>query len=91
MAGGDGLTRLRTALASDLPPAPFVGAGFSVAVTGSMAEASWTGLLKDGIRECERVVSSLPPGWAGQMRDQLENTDTVNCIGIADQIVRGAA
>ena len=67
MAGGDSLTRLRTALASDLPPAPFVGAGFSVAVTGSMAEASWTGLLKDGIRECERVVSSLPPGWAGRV------------------------
>jgi SOS-response transcriptional repressor LexA len=88
MAGGDGLTRLRDALASNLPPAPFVGAGFSVAVTGGMAEASWIGLLKDGIRECERVVSSLPAGWAGQMRDQLENTDTVNCIGIADQIVR---
>lgn len=88
MAGGDGLTRLREALASKLPPAPFVGAGFSVAVTGGNAEASWTGLLKDGIKECERVVSSLPPGWAGQMRDQLENTDTINCIGIADQIVR---
>ena len=89
MAGDDGLIRLRQALKTYLPPpAPFVGAGFSVAVTGGVAEASWTGLLKDGIRECERVVSSLPPGWAGQMRDQLENTDTINCIGIADQIVR---
>lgn len=88
MAGGDGLIRLREALKADLPPAPFVGAGFSVAVTGGVAEASWIGLLKDGIRECERVVSSLPPGWGGQMRDQLENTDAINCIGIADQIVR---
>jgi SOS-response transcriptional repressor LexA len=88
MTGGDGLTRLREALASKLPPAPFVGAGFSVAVTGGMAEASWTGLLRDGIRECERVVSSLPPGWAGQMRDQLENTDMLNCIGVGDQIAR---
>lgn len=88
MTGGDGLTRLRKALASSLPPAPFVGAGFSVAVTGGMPAASWTGLLKDGIRECERVVPLLPPGWPGQMRDQLENTDTVNCVGIADQIVR---
>ena len=41
MAGGDGLTRLRKALASKLLPAPFVGAGFSVAVTGGVAEASW--------------------------------------------------
>lgn len=88
MAGGDGPIRLREALKADLPPAPFVGAGFSVAVTGGVAEASWIGLLKDGIRECERVVSSLPPGWGGQMRDQLENTDAINCIGIADQIVR---
>ena len=56
MAGGDGLTRLREALKADLPPAPFVGAGFSVAVTGGVAEASWIGLLKDGIRECERIV-----------------------------------
>ena len=88
MAGGDGLARLREALASRLPPAPFIGAGFSVAVTGGAAEASWTGLLKDGIRECERIASPLPPGWAGQMREQLENTDTINCIGIGDQIVR---
>lgn len=86
MAGGDGLTRLREALASKLPPAPFVGAGFSVAVTGN-AQASWTGLLKDGIKECERVVPLLPPGWAGQMRDQLENADMINCVGIADQVV----
>lgn len=88
MAGGDGLIRLREALKADLPPAPFVGAGFSAAVTGGIAEASWIGLLKDGIRECERVIPSLPPGWGGQMRDQLENTDTINCITIADQIVR---
>lgn len=88
MAGDDGLIRLRKALKTDLPPAPFVGAGFSVAVTGGVAEASWVGLLKDGIRECERVAPPLPSGWAGHMRDQLENPDTISCIGIADQIVR---
>ena len=39
-----------------------------MAVTGGAAEASWTGLLKDGIRECERIAWPLPPGWAGQNR-----------------------
>ena len=88
MAGGDALERLREALKAALPPAPFVGAGLSMAVTRGAAQASWVGLLKDGVRECERVASSLPQGWAGQMYDQLEHADMVNCVTAADQIVR---
>jgi SOS-response transcriptional repressor LexA len=88
MAGGDALQRLREALEKSLPPAPFVGAGLSMAVTGGAAQASWVGLLKDGIRECERVATPLPQGWAGSLSDQLEHPDMVNCITVADQIVR---
>jgi SOS-response transcriptional repressor LexA len=88
MAGDNALARLQKALQTELPPTPFVGAGLSMAVTGGAAQASWVGLLEDGVKECERVVSPLPPGWGGQMRDQLEHADMVNFISVAEQIVR---
>ncbi|MGH7868514.1 MAG: SIR2 family NAD-dependent protein deacylase, partial [Candidatus Dormibacteraceae bacterium] len=87
MVVDNALAQLQKALQTELPPVPFVGAGLSVAVTGGAAQASWVGLLEDGVKECERVISPLPQGWGSQMRDQLEHADMINCITVAEQIV----
>ena len=88
MAGGDALERLRQAMSARLPPTPFVGAGLSLALTNGAAHASWTGLLRDGVRECERVAPGLPPGWVGRMNDELDDADVISCVAIGDQITR---
>jgi SOS-response transcriptional repressor LexA len=85
----EALDRLREAMAQKpLPLTPFVGMGLSSAATGGAAHASWRGLIADGIKVCERVVSPLPPGWASRMRDQLDNSDVISYIAAADEITR---
>jgi SOS-response transcriptional repressor LexA len=84
----EGLARLQEAMAGPAPPKPFVGAGFSSAATSGAAHASWRGLLFDGIKVCERVGAPMPPGWAGRMRDQLDNADAFTYIAAADEITR---
>ena len=82
------LDRLGEAVASSLPPIPFVGAGLSSAATDGAAYASWRGLLLDGIEVCQRVVSPLPAGWALRMKDQLDNADVITYAAVADEIAR---
>ena len=84
----EGLARLREAVAKEIPPVPFVGAGFSVAATEGAEHASWHGLLLDGIKVCQRVGSPMPPGWADHMRDQLDYADAITYIAAADEITR---
>jgi hypothetical protein len=84
----EALDRLREAMAQKPLPTPFVGSGLSSAATGGAAHASWRGLIADGIKVCERVVSPLPPGWASRMRDQLDNSDVISYIAAADEITR---
>ena len=88
MPGKDALKRLREAMKADRPPVPFVGAGLSMAVTNNKPTANWTGLLRDGIKECEREVSQLPPGWANSMNALLDYSDAIQYISVADQIRR---
>ena len=60
----EALDRLCEAMA-DMPGlTPFVGTGVSLAATGGAPQASWRGLIVNGVGVCERVVSPLPPGWA---------------------------
>jgi hypothetical protein len=80
------LDRLREAMASEPPLTPFVGAGLSLAATEGAAYASWRGLLSHGIEICEQVVSPLPPGWAGRMKDQLNNADVFAYVAVANEI-----
>jgi hypothetical protein len=84
----EGLARLREAMAEQLPPIPFVGAGFSVAATSGAEHASWRGLLLDGIKVCQRVGSPMPPGWADRIKDQLDHADAFTYIAAADEITR---
>ena len=86
MAGA--LSRLQKAMASGVAPTPFIGAGFSSAATGGAECASWSGLLLDGIKACERMVSPLPQGWALRMKEQLDNADAVTYVAAADEITR---
>jgi SOS-response transcriptional repressor LexA len=88
MPGRDALERLREAMKADHPPVPFVGAGLSMAITKNKPTASWTGLLRDGIKECEREVSQLPPEWANSMNALLDHSDVIQYISVADQIRR---
>jgi SOS-response transcriptional repressor LexA len=84
----EGLARLWEAMAEEIPPVPFVGAGFSVAATSGAEHASWRGLLLDGIKVCLRVGSPMPPGWADRMREQLDHADAITYIAAADDITR---
>ena len=84
----DALDRLCAAMTSKSPPTPLVGAGLSVAVTNGAAQASRLGLLLDGIQVCERVVSPLPPGWAGSMKSRLRNADLFTYLAVADEVAR---
>jgi SOS-response transcriptional repressor LexA len=88
MPGKDALERLREAMKAEHPPVPFVGAGLSMAITKNKPTASWTGLLRDGIKECEREVAELPPGWANTMNALLDHSDAIQYISVADQIRR---
>lgn len=88
MPGKDALERLREAMKADHPPVPFVGAGLSMAITKNKPTASWVGLLRDGIKECEREVSQLPRGWANSMNALLDHSDVIQYISVADQIRR---
>jgi SOS-response transcriptional repressor LexA len=84
----EALARLREAMTGKTRLTPFVGAGFSSAATSGAAHASWRGLLLDGIKVCERVNAPMPSGWAGRMKDQLDNADAFTYIAAADDITR---
>src|SRR5215471_979672 len=89
----EALVRLREAVANrndDEGPTltPFVGAGFSSAATGNAEHASWSGLLLDGIKVCERLCVPMPSGWSERMKEQLDNADTITSLAVADEITR---
>jgi len=89
----EALVRLREAVANrndDEGPTltPFVGAGFSSAATGNAEHASWSGLLLDGIKVCERLCVPMPSGWSERMKEQLDNADTITYLAVADEITR---
>lgn len=81
------LDELRAAMDSRLGPTPFVGTGLSLAISGQ-PQASWRGLLLDGVEVCRQRVSPLPHGWADRMKDELDNADVFSYLAAADQIVR---
>lgn len=86
----EALDRLYEAMANESPwdrPTPFVGSGFSLAVTGGSPCAGWGGLLLDGIAVCERVISPLPPEWADQRKGNLKNADVHAYLALAEDIV----
>jgi SOS-response transcriptional repressor LexA len=81
------LDELRAAMNSKPKPTPFVGTGLSLAISGQ-PEASWRGLLLDGVEVCRQRVSPLPDGWVERMKDELDNADVFSYLAAADQIAR---
>jgi SOS-response transcriptional repressor LexA len=81
------LDELRAAMDSRLGLTPFAGTGLSSAISGQ-SQASWRGLLLDGVEVCRQRVSPLPHGWADRMKDELDNADVFSYLAAADQIVR---
>jgi SOS-response transcriptional repressor LexA len=87
----EALVRLREAVANrnEGPTlTPFVGAGFSSAATSGAEHASWSGLLLDGIKVCERLCVPTPSGWSERMKEQLDNADTITYLAVADEVTR---
>src|ERR1700728_4269146 len=83
---GEELTRLRAAMAGKPAPVPFVGAGFSSAVTGGEPCATWRGLLLDGIGVCAEKAPGLPDGWADNREAMLNEGTADSYILVADEI-----
>jgi SOS-response transcriptional repressor LexA len=83
---GEELKRLRAAMADNRPPIPFVGAGFSSAVTGGEPCATWRGLLLDGIDVCADKAPGLPEGWADHRKLMLNEGTADSYILAADEI-----
>jgi hypothetical protein len=81
------LDELRAAMNSKPKPTPFVGTDLSLAISGQ-PEASWRGLLLDGVEVCRQRVSPLPDGWVERMKDELDNADVFSYLAAADQIAR---
>lgn len=69
-----------------------VGTGVSLGATRGAHTASWTGLIKDGLRYCQERDVSLPPDWAeGKTRDldaAAARNDLDDLIGVATTIER---
>jgi SOS-response transcriptional repressor LexA len=81
--------RLREAMAGDPRPTPFVGAGFSAAVTGSAECATWLGLLNNGIDRCKRAgMPDFTDEVAEALRTLLKGNNINGFITVADDISR---
>jgi hypothetical protein len=81
------LDELRAAMDSKTRLTPFVGTGLSLAISGQ-PQASWRGLLLDGVEVCRQRVSPLPRGWVERMKDELDSADVFSYLAVADQIAR---
>ena len=64
-----------------------VGAGVSLAATGGVPVASWTGLLTDGMARCEQLaLRPLPAGWGDRTRAQIESGDVEELLLAAEAV-----
>lgn len=66
------------------------GTGVSLAATGGAAHASWSGLIKAGLRYCAETDPALPLGWADQESRSLDSAaasgDPARLIAIATTV-----
>ncbi len=62
------------------------GAGVSINVTQENQVASWTGLIKDGVKRCEDVVAKLPARWGERVRDEIASGDREDLLSAAGKI-----
>jgi hypothetical protein len=65
-----------------------VGAGVSVAATDGSPVASWAGLLRDGVDQCLKVVSSLPDNWGEMRHSMIDSGDSDSLLLVAEDISR---
>jgi hypothetical protein len=66
-----------------------VGAGVSVGASGGAREASWVGLLRDGVRRVVEVdQGGLPAGWAEVVGRQIDSGDREWLVLAAEDITR---
>jgi SOS-response transcriptional repressor LexA len=81
--------RLLAAMTCEPRPTPFVGAGFSAAVTDNAECATWLGLLQNGIDRCKNAKL---PGFSDEDAEALgtllRGTGINNFLTVADHVSR---
>jgi hypothetical protein len=82
---GQGLDRLYKVL-DDPALTPFVGAGFSAAVSDDNPCATWRGLLRNGVGVCVKEFSEPWEGWAKAKEKELEVGDEKTLLSVAEDI-----
>ncbi|MGH8901293.1 MAG: HEAT repeat domain-containing protein [Egibacteraceae bacterium] len=65
-----------------------VGAGASIAASGGVRAASWTGLLATGVERCEQLVPGLPAGWGERVRGEIGSGDLDDLLSAAEKVTR---
>jgi hypothetical protein len=65
---------------------PFVGAGFSAAVSDDNPCATWRGLLRNGVGVCVKEFSEPWEGWAKAKEKELEVGDEKTLLSVAEDI-----
>lgn len=80
-----GLDRLYKVL-DDPALTPFIGAGFSAAVSDDDPCATWRGLLRNGIGVCVNEFSEPWEGWAKAKENELEVGDAKTLLIVAEDI-----
>lgn len=65
-----------------------VGAGLSIAASGLDPDsvASWTGLLRHGVRRCATVVPGIPADWIQRRLADLASGDIEDILSVAEQV-----
>ncbi len=62
------------------------GAGVSINVTQGNQVASWSGLIKDGVKRCEEVVGKLPARWGNRVREEVASGDREDLLSAAGKV-----
>lgn len=63
-----------------------VGAGVSISSTRNAPCASWTGLLRDGVKRCTDLLPNLPAGWDKRALEDIDSGDLDGLLASAEKI-----
>jgi len=63
-----------------------VGAGISIQATDREECASWTGLLRHGVRHCADVNADLSDTWLGIVGQEIDSGDLDDLLSAAEKV-----
>lgn len=80
------LGRLHEAMSKKRGITPFVGSGLTIEATRNAPQASWSGLILDGIELCQRTLPDLRPGWSDTLVEHLQQGDVTSYLTAAQEV-----